>query len=164
MPVWLPTECICVLWTLSLQIIHDFLKWPWCKSSKRNLPVWFWKDGLILFPAMDIYIHPELCDMNNLGCIYTSWNKTFLSLFGHSKNRHKLYDGHQEAHCFIEKLLTNLQRAHIPKGLVCFQVKNKMALRPCRYTSEEVWDEVFTDPASDFDDESSSNESEEYSP
>ena len=61
-------------------------------------------------------------------------------------------------------LLTNLQRAPIPKCLVCFQVKNKIASHPCRYTTEEVRDEVFADPASDFDDESSSNESEEYSP
>ena len=113
---------------------------------------------------MDVHIRPELRDKNNPGRIYTSWNKTFLSLFGCSKNRHKLYDGRQEALIFVEKLLTNLQRAHIPKCLMCFQVKNKMASRPRRNTTEEVRDEVFADPASDFDDESSSNESEEYSP
>lgn len=47
---------------------------------------------------------------------------------------------------------------------MCFQVKNKTVSRPHRYTTEEVRDEVFADPDSDFDDESSSNESEEYSP
>ena len=31
---------------IQFTVIHDFSKWPWCKASERNLPVWFWKDGL----------------------------------------------------------------------------------------------------------------------
>ena len=37
-----------------------------------------------------------------------------------------------------------------------------MASRPPFYTSEEVLDEIYADPGSDFDSESSSDEIEEY--
>ena len=61
-----------------------------------------------------------------------------------------------------EAPLTTLLRVLSPKCFVVLQVKNKMVSR-CRYTREEVLDEVFANADSDFDSESSSYESEDES-
>ena len=64
---------------------------------------------------MDIYIRPELRYMNNPECIYTSWNKTFLSLFGRSKNGHKLYDGVKKHLLLYRKTADQLTEGSDPK-------------------------------------------------
>ena len=62
----------------------------------------------------------------------------------------------------IRKTADQFTEGMFPKCLACFLVKNKMASRPRFYTSEEVLEEIYADPGSDFDSESSSDEIEEY--